>query len=118
VLEHGMIDLVVQRRELRDTLARILRVLIQGAARRAQRPQRPVTRGFRRAPTRRRLPGRPRSDAGWDLKSAFAPPCRSRLPERAYPSLLTPGPTVADCRHGPCRLGAAGKRAGLYVATW
>jgi len=32
VLEHGMIDLVVQRRELRDTLARILRVLTRGRA--------------------------------------------------------------------------------------
>jgi len=37
VLEHGMIDLVVQRRELRDTLARILRVLTRGRAVRAAR---------------------------------------------------------------------------------
>ena len=37
VLEHGMIDLVVQRRELRDTLARILRVLTRGGAAHAAR---------------------------------------------------------------------------------
>jgi acetyl-CoA carboxylase carboxyl transferase subunit beta len=32
VLEHGMIDMVVQRRELRETLARLLRVLVRGRA--------------------------------------------------------------------------------------
>jgi acetyl-CoA carboxylase carboxyl transferase subunit beta len=32
VLEHGMIDMVVQRRDLRDTLARLLRVLVRGRA--------------------------------------------------------------------------------------
>ena len=37
LLEHGMLDLVVQRRELRDTLARILRVLTRGRAVRAAR---------------------------------------------------------------------------------
>jgi acetyl-CoA carboxylase carboxyl transferase subunit beta len=37
VLEHGMIDVVVPRRELRDTLARILRVLVHGRAAQAAR---------------------------------------------------------------------------------
>lgn len=37
VLEHGMIDLVVHRRELRDTLARILRILTRGRAARDAR---------------------------------------------------------------------------------
>lgn len=32
VLEHGLIDMVVPRRELRDTLARLLRVLVRGAS--------------------------------------------------------------------------------------
>lgn len=37
VLEHGMIDMVVQRRDLRDTLARLLRVLVRGRAVQAAR---------------------------------------------------------------------------------
>ncbi|MBY0278122.1 acetyl-CoA carboxylase, carboxyltransferase subunit beta [Candidatus Binatia bacterium] len=37
VLEHGLIDMVVPRRELRDTLARLLRVLVRGAAVQAAR---------------------------------------------------------------------------------
>src|SRR5690606_1041429 len=32
VLEHGMLDIVVPRREMRDTLARLLRVLTRGRA--------------------------------------------------------------------------------------
>jgi acetyl-CoA carboxylase carboxyl transferase subunit beta len=32
VLEHGLIDMVVPRRELRDTLARLLHVLVRGAS--------------------------------------------------------------------------------------
>jgi acetyl-CoA carboxylase carboxyl transferase subunit beta len=32
VLEHGLIDMVVPRRELRDALARLLRVLVRGAS--------------------------------------------------------------------------------------
>jgi acetyl-CoA carboxylase carboxyl transferase subunit beta len=39
VLEHGMIDLVVQRRELRPTLARVLRVLTAGRSVQAARPR-------------------------------------------------------------------------------
>jgi acetyl-CoA carboxylase carboxyl transferase subunit beta len=39
LLAHGMLDSVVERRELRATLARLLRLLTPGAARK------PVTRG-------------------------------------------------------------------------
>lgn len=37
VLEHGLIDMVVPRRELRDTLSRLLRVLVRGASLQAAR---------------------------------------------------------------------------------
>ena len=37
VLEHGLIDMVVPRRELRDRLARLLRVLVRGASVRGAR---------------------------------------------------------------------------------
>jgi acetyl-CoA carboxylase carboxyl transferase subunit beta len=37
VLEHGLIDLVIPRRELRETLARVLRVLVRGTSLQAAR---------------------------------------------------------------------------------
>ena len=59
LLEHGQLDLVVERRELRETLRRLLAFFAAGAATRAMTyargrgpPPRPARRRARRDPTR------------------------------------------------------------------
>ena len=53
--DHGMVDMVVHRHELRPTLARLCRVLMQGAGARLQsRPREPPPIRKRRRPRPRR----------------------------------------------------------------
>ena len=111
LLAHGMIDMVVHRHKLRETLSRLCRLLTGNAAVRARRPGPSPPDGARPSQRQRRSTARPSSRWRAPTTTCWtpSPSTRASATRRARPPAIrtSPGPSPARAtepwRPDPCR---------------